>query len=53
MKVKDRVEDCKIILHDDGKPGPKVLKKVEIRNADGSVKKYEIKKTRRGGYLFN
>ncbi len=51
-KNNDRIEGSKIILYDRRKPGPYILKKVEIITPEGK-KIYEIKKTRKGGYLFN
>jgi hypothetical protein len=49
----DRIEGDKIILVDSGNPERKVLKKVEIITPGGSKKFYEIKRTSKGGYLFN
>jgi len=48
----DRIEGDKIILHDDGTPGPKVFKVVEIISPQ-SKHIYRIKKTRKRGFLFN
>ena len=50
---KDRIEGSKIIIHDDGSPGPRVLKTVEIICSDGSKKVYRIRKTSKQKYLFN
>ena len=50
---KDRIEGNTIIIHDDGSPGPRVLKTVEIIRSDGSKKVYRIKKTLKQRYLFN
>jgi hypothetical protein len=49
----DRIEGDKIVLYDNYPPGPKVLKKVEIVTPQGNKRFYKIKKTSKGGYLFN
>ena len=49
---RDRVEGNKIILHDNGTPGPRVLKELEIITPQ-SKRVYRIKKTRKRGYLLN
>ncbi len=49
----DRIDGDTIILYDTSKKGPKTLKRVEIKTLSGETKHYEIKKTRKGGYLFN
>jgi hypothetical protein len=48
----DRIEGNKIILHDNGTPGPRVLKVVEIISSQ-SKRVYRIKKTRKRGYILN
>lgn len=53
MKGKDRIEGDKIIIHDKCDPKQKVLKKVEIIKANGEKRIFELKRTSRGGYLFN
>lgn len=50
---KDRIEDGRIILFDAGNPNNKTLKKVIIITPEGTKKEYEIKRTNKGGYLFN
>jgi len=50
---KDRIEGDTIILHDDHKPGPRTLKRVEIIISNGKKRFYEIRKTSKCGYLFN
>lgn len=50
---KDRIVGNKIILYDDYSPGPKILKAVEIITAFGRKRTYHIRKTSKGGYLFN
>ena len=52
-KTKDRIEKDTIILHDRNRVGPKTLKRVEIITEDGSKKSYKIRRTIKGGYLFN
>jgi hypothetical protein len=47
----DRIEGDKIVIFDKDRKGPYTLKKVEIITPTGK-KVYEIKKTRKGGYLF-
>jgi len=49
----DRIEGDKIVLYDKDLPGPRVLKKVEIISTNGEKRFYKIKKTIKGGYLFN
>ncbi len=49
----DRIEGNKIILFDKYGPVSMILKKVEIIKPSGEVRKYEIKKTSKGGYLLN
>jgi hypothetical protein len=49
----DRIEGNQIILYDDSRPGPKVLKKVTIITLSGGKRNYVIKKTSKGGFLFN
>jgi len=48
----DRIEGDKIVIFDKDAKGPYTLKKVEIITPTGK-KAYVIKKTRKGGYLFN
>ena len=48
----DRIEEDTIILHDDFGSGPKLLKKVKIIRS-GKNHNYAIRRTKRGGYLFN
>jgi hypothetical protein len=49
----DRIEGGEIIIYDrDTFRGPKTIKDVKIITPQG-VKKYKIKRTVRGGYLFN
>ena len=50
---KDRIVGSKIILYDDDTAGPKILKTVEIITPYGKKRTYEIKRTNKGGYLFN
>jgi hypothetical protein len=50
---KDRIEGDRIIIFDPGQPDKKTLKQVEIVTPQGIVKIYEIKRTAKGGYLFN
>lgn len=50
---RDRIIGNKIILYDDDSPGPKTLKAVEIITPFGRRRTYRIKKTSKGGYLFN
>jgi len=47
-----RIEGDKIVIFDKDQNGPYTLKKVEIITPSGK-KIYVIKKTRKGGYLFN
>jgi hypothetical protein len=49
----DRIEGDTIIIYDNFKEGPVTLKRVEIITPLGSKKTYKIKKTSKGGYLFN
>ena len=48
----DRIEGDRIILYDNAIPGPRVIKVVEIITP-WSKRIYEIKKTKKCGYLFN
>jgi hypothetical protein len=50
---RDRIEGKKIILYDDNSPGPRILKAVEIITPFGRKRTYHIRKTSKGGYLFN
>lgn len=52
-QTKDRIEKDTNILFDRNQAGSKTLKKVEIITEDGSKKSYKIKRTIKGGYLFN
>ena len=54
MKINknDKIDGDKIVIFDKDKNGPYTLRKVEIITPTGK-KVYEIKKTRKGGYLFN
>ena len=52
-KLPERIENDTIILYDESQFGSKILKKVEIHTIDGKTHTYEIKRTRKGGYLFN
>jgi hypothetical protein len=49
----DRIEGDTIILHDDYSKRAALLKKVLIITPSGIKKAYEIKRTKKGGYLFN
>jgi len=49
MAVFDRIEGEKIILD----AGGLFPKKVVIIEKDGGQREYELKRTRKGGYLFN
>ena len=49
----DRIEEDTIILFDRNRVDSKTLKRVEIITQDGSKKSYEIRRTDKGGYLFN
>ena len=49
----DRIEGNEIILYDDSRPGPKILKKVTIIAPSGAKRSYVLKKTSKGGFLFN
>ena len=49
----DRIIGDRIILYDKSGRGPGDLKTVEIINDIGEKKTYTIKKTVKGGYLFN
>jgi len=49
----DHIMGDKIVLYDDHHPGPKILKKVEIITAYGKKRTYTIRRTAKGGYLFN
>jgi hypothetical protein len=51
--VPDRIQGDTIILYDPCEPGEKVLKKVRIIARSGEIKRYEIRRTAKGGYLFN
>jgi len=49
----ERGDGDKIIIIDRGDPDNKTVKKVLIITPDGKQRKYEIKRTAKGGYLFN
>lgn len=49
----DRIEGDRVILYDRELPGSRVLKRVEIITSNGKRRFYKIKKTAKGGYLFN
>lgn len=49
----DRIEGNKIILFDKHGPGGKVLKEVKIITKSGEIRHYTIRRTSKGGYLFN
>ena len=49
----DRIDGDTIILYDNFKEGPITLKSVKIITPLGIEKTYKIKKTSKGGYLFN
>ena len=50
---KDRIVGKRIILYDDDRPGPKILKMVEIITPYGKKRTYAIRRTSKGNYLFN
>lgn len=49
----DQIEGKRIILHDNGQPGPITFRKVEIVDTSGEKRIYDIKKTIKGRFLFN
>lgn len=49
----DRADKETIIISDKGCPETKTVKKVIIITPSGDKKMYEIKRTSKGGYLFN
>lgn len=51
-KEPDRIEGDRIILHDFSPQGYREIKTVEIITGQ-KTHIYKIKKTRKGGYLFN
>lgn len=53
-KKKDRIEGKKIVLYDSNSNTNKsyILKEVEIVTVSGK-KRYKIRRTKNGGYLFN
>lgn len=53
IKINDRIEGDTIYLHDNIGPRPGILKRVVIIKPSGSRREFEIKKTRKEGYLFN
>lgn len=48
----DQIHGNTIILYDDNDSSPKVLKEVRIITST-ETKSYAIRKTKKGGYLFN
>ena len=50
---KDIITKEKIVIYDHSKPGGKVIRDIEIHTNNGELKKYVLRKTSKGGYLFN
>ena len=50
---RDRIEGDRIIIYDNSGQGSKILKTVEIVRPSGEKRTYVIRKTEKGGYLFN
>jgi len=53
LDEQDRIEGDRIVIFDKLDPDQKILKTVEIITPGGRRKRYEIRRTRKGGYLFN
>ena len=49
----ERIEKNKIILYDNCDPKKAVLKEIEIVKPNGEKRKYVLRRTAKGGYLFN
>jgi hypothetical protein len=49
----DYINGNTIILYDKYGQGPKVIKKVKIITPTGEERRYEIRRTSNGKYLFN
>ncbi len=53
QQIFDCIDGDTIILYDKYGQGPKVIKKVRIITPTGEERRYKIKKTSNGKYLFN
>lgn len=49
----DRIDGNTITLYDECRPEKKILKRVVIIKSSGEERHYEIRRTAKGGYLFN
>jgi hypothetical protein len=53
QQIFDCIDGDTIILHDKLREGSKILKKVRIITPTGEERRYKIKRTSNGKYLFN